>query len=322
MTKERICEFCGEPFVPNSNFQRYCKRPHYMNCPICGKQYLVTNNENLRRPPVACSYECRAKKTRQTSLQKYGVAAPGNNPEARVKAKASMQKKYGVDYAMQSEELKEKAKDVLIQRYGVDNIQKLQSANKQTCETRETKWCETVHQLLPLKMQEKEPCPHFNIEDDSLIVFQLTEQASVEFLSKYGFQIAPVFGKFHMSLGTVKDGILYQVLRFERRSGNIVLTNFGTREGYHNTTEYAKLLNVAINKYDIESFVSYIPRSTATSNIVDSLQLKKASQGNYEVYWVTPKGLVKLNRRHNIQEMLEKYDYVTTDYIDCYTFNS
>ena len=121
---KKRCAFCNEWFTPNSNKQIYCKRTHYRNCPICGKQYIEDNVENLKRPPVACSYECRAKATRQTSLNKYGCKAPGNNPEARKKAKQTMINSLGVPYAMQSEEVKAKAKKSLLDKYGVDNAGK------------------------------------------------------------------------------------------------------------------------------------------------------------------------------------------------------
>lgn len=84
--KVKICAFCGKEFIPNSSFQKYCKGPHYRICPICGKEYLEDNSENLKRPPVACSYKCRAEKTKRTSLQRYGITAPGNTSEARKKA--------------------------------------------------------------------------------------------------------------------------------------------------------------------------------------------------------------------------------------------
>lgn len=135
MNKEKLCEFCGEPFVPKSNFQRYCKRPHYMNCPVCGKQYLVTNNENLKRPPVACSYACRVKRTQATSLKKYGMLAPGNNPEARQKAKETSLRNNGVEYAMQSEEVREKAKATLLEKYGVENAMKNKNIQKKAFHT-------------------------------------------------------------------------------------------------------------------------------------------------------------------------------------------
>lgn len=60
------CAFCGKEFTPKSNNQKYCKGPHYRKCPVCGKEYLEDNVENLKRPPVACSYECRSKLIRQT----------------------------------------------------------------------------------------------------------------------------------------------------------------------------------------------------------------------------------------------------------------
>ena len=64
------CEFCGKEFIPKSNNQRYCKGPHYRKCPVCGKEYLEDNVENLKRPPVACSYECRATLIRATKSTK------------------------------------------------------------------------------------------------------------------------------------------------------------------------------------------------------------------------------------------------------------
>lgn len=93
-SKEKRCEFCGELFVPTSNRQRYCKRSHYRICPVCGKQYLEDNVENLKRPAVACSYECRVRKTQQTSLERYGCKVPGNSVEARKKAKMTYQTRH------------------------------------------------------------------------------------------------------------------------------------------------------------------------------------------------------------------------------------
>lgn len=119
---EHLCAFCGKPFVPNNNKQIYCRGPHIRQCPVCGKDYVEDNVENLKRPPVACSYECRSKLTAATSIERYGCAAPGNNPVACSKREETMLKKYGVKYAMQSSEIREKARDSLIERYGVANV--------------------------------------------------------------------------------------------------------------------------------------------------------------------------------------------------------
>lgn len=139
MNKTKLCKFCGEEFVPDSNRQIYCKRPHYHNCPVCGKQYEVTNVENLKRPPVACSYACRAKRTRETSLKKYGCLAPGNNPAAREKAKQTCLKNNGTEYALQSKAVREKAQATILTRYGVDNVSKndkIKEKRKATCKER------------------------------------------------------------------------------------------------------------------------------------------------------------------------------------------
>lgn len=118
--EERLCDYCGLPFVPKSNHQRYCKRKHYQVCPVCGKQVEVTNNEKLKNPPVACSYPCRQIKMRATSLAKYGIATPGNNPKAREKAAATMKEKYG-GFSLQSKSLSKRIKQTMIDRYGVEN---------------------------------------------------------------------------------------------------------------------------------------------------------------------------------------------------------
>lgn len=136
----KICQFCGKEFKANSNHQRYCKGPHYRKCPICGKDYLEDNTENLKRPPVACSYECRAKKTRETSLKRYGVVAPGNNKAARQKAKNTMNEKYGADYTLQCPELYDKVQSTILSKYGVDNVAKSQDVKEKRAYTSQSKY--------------------------------------------------------------------------------------------------------------------------------------------------------------------------------------
>lgn len=332
MLSEKSCEFCGQLFVPKSNVQKYCKGPHYMICPICNKSYLVTNNENLKRPPVACSYACRAAETRTTSLERYGIAAPGNNPKARAKAKQTMQEKYKVDYTLQSNELRIKASLTIKDRYGVDNIQKLVDITQQTQRTKYNKWIEKVHTLLPMKLDVKDKAESvtFNLDDSQLSIFILTEQASIAFLQKYGInKYSNKFRRIHLSLGLVNDGILYQVVRFEKvpNSDKIVLANFGTRANYIVSNYYTKLINFAVQIKGIEEFDAYIPRNIARKEIIESMSLKLIELGQYEVYWKIkndqlnmPDKYAKLNRNDNIEEMLETHDYVTTDYIDKYSY--
>lgn len=133
--KIKTCEYCGKEFVPKSNRQRYCSGPHYMKCPICGVEYEVANTEKLKFPPTACSYACRAAKTAATSMERYGCKAPGNNPQAREKAKSTMESNLGVPYALMSEEVRAKAKETLLERYGVDNANKNAEISKKRVET-------------------------------------------------------------------------------------------------------------------------------------------------------------------------------------------
>lgn len=133
--KTRKCAACGKKFTPSSNRQIYCKGPHYHTCPVCGKAYEVTNVEKLKNPPTACSYECRAKRTQLTSIEKYGCKAPGNNPEAREKAKATCLKNNGTEYAMKSDAVRQKAKATLIEKYGVDNAAKSKEVKQKRAET-------------------------------------------------------------------------------------------------------------------------------------------------------------------------------------------
>ena len=147
--KERHCAFCNLPFVPNNNKQIYCKRPHYRICPICGKSYLEDNVENLKRPPIACSYDCRVVKTQKASLEKYGCKAPGNNPRARAKASQTMLENLGVPYAMQSPEVREKSKQSLIKKYGKDNAGKSKEVIEKRIQTNIEKYGVPAAMLLP-----------------------------------------------------------------------------------------------------------------------------------------------------------------------------
>lgn len=157
--KEKRCAFCNELFIPNNNKQIYCKKPHYRICPICGKKYLEDNVENLKRPPIACSYACRAKATQQTSLKRYGCIAPGNNPEARKKSAQTMLERYGVEHAMSSPIIREKSKREIIKKYGYDNAHKnpeiIQKAQKTMIERYGTFNVNSVISKTNLAFQEK-----------------------------------------------------------------------------------------------------------------------------------------------------------------------
>lgn len=133
----KTCEICGKQFETKSKMAKYCKGPHINICPICGNHEEVYPNQSNKfiNCNVACSYKCRAKKTRETSLKKYGCLAPGNNPEAREKSKRTMIEKYGSKYTLQSKELSDRVRHTLIEKYGVDNPQKNKQIHEKTLES-------------------------------------------------------------------------------------------------------------------------------------------------------------------------------------------
>lgn len=143
--KPRKCKICNKEFIPNSPKQIYCKNLHYRTCPICGKSYAESNLDKFKFPPTTCSMECRVAKRTATSLDRYGITAPGNNPEARAKAVETMNQKYGVDYAQESKEIKQKSIDTWTQKYGVDNPQKDKKIQEKTKQTNIDKYGSTTY---------------------------------------------------------------------------------------------------------------------------------------------------------------------------------
>lgn len=322
--KEKICAYCGLPFVPTNGSQRYCKRPHYMKCPVCNKEYLVTNNENLKRPPVACSYECRKARARQTNLERYGVESYTSTAEMQQKSKETMQKKYGVDYALSSPQIQQKSKETLLQKYGVDNIKKVKTVSELIDDKRHVNWIEKVHTCFPIKLGiDQSPKQLNRIDENKMNLYLLLEKVSVSFLAKYGHRINPKQGKIHMSFGLVFDKTVYQVIRFERATSNeIILADFGTKAGYYNPNGYTRLLKFAIQSRGIDAFYASIPRYIATPETLKSLSVEKIKDGDYTVYWKMKDGTLKqLTNRDNIDEMMKEYEYVTSDYIDLYRYN-
>lgn len=199
-------------------------------------------------------------------------------------------------------------KQTTLRKYSVDNVMRSYEIKSD----RHAKWIEKVHLLLPPKHIQTREIPKFRIDDSEMSIFVLTEEASVSFLKRYGFRIAPKFGKKHMSLGLVHDGILYQVLRFEAHKGNIELVDLGIREGYFNPKGYSKLMKFAREVKGIDEFIARIPKDVANGLVVESLGLSFVCELDYEVYWKIDDKLVKLNKWHKIEEMLSKYEYISS----------
>lgn len=113
--KPRKCAYCGEEFIPTSSRQKWCKRDHYGPCPVCGKLTKITD---MYIGPTACSEECRQKKIKFTTMNKYGVTNVFQSEHIKDKIKKSMIDRYGVDHYSKTEEYKIKVNNTMIDRYG------------------------------------------------------------------------------------------------------------------------------------------------------------------------------------------------------------
>lgn len=275
-SKMKTCAFCGKEFLSRSNFQKYCKGPHIRICPVCGKEYEETNSDNLKRPPHACSYECRAKKTRQTSIERYGCAAPGNNEEARKKAKATMQKKFGVDYTLQSEELSAKVKRTLINRYGVENPNQIELAKEKRKLTFRLK-DDTL-----LFYQE----PRVNtINAKDLQVYKLDINYTKDWLNKYHPFKAPK--GIVLAFGLCDDSQTYCVMAFKKsHNKNYVaelcrlwmLPTYNVVDGY-------QVLSKQASEFGIYNIVAYVNLSFENVNDYKSIGMKYLRTNQRTKWW-------------------------------------
>lgn len=238
--------------------------------------------------------------------------------ESRLKAQQTMIARYGVNYTLESPELREQVIRTTMSRYGVKNIQQSAEFKQQMYETIR----QHQRSLLPLKIHRPEIVPPFmKVDDASLQIYKLKEQASQQFLIRYGFNQQNKFGRYHLSFGLVSDNILYQVIRFERHKDMIHLTDFGTREGFYITNYYQKLIKFATTVFGIDSFTTVIPRYIAQDNkLIHSLNVQFIEEQYYDVYWIMEDRIKKMTLWDKSEEMLSRYDYFTTDYKEVYKF--
>lgn len=240
--------------------------------------------------------------------------------ETQNKACSTMIEKYG-GYTLQSDILRSKMSSTMIEKYGVDNPMKSSVFHKKSELTKDRLWEETVLREFPMKNTIKDSLQYEPFNEDEMAVYILAEKMSIQFLSENGHQLKPKWGKFHTSIALVKDDIIYQVLRFEKHKQNVMLADFGTKSGFFNPNDYAKLIDYSFYLLGLDSFTVKIPRSLATLSLTYSLSAELVSQGIYDVFWILEdNSLRKLTRWDDIAEMKKKYDYVTSDFLDLYQY--
>lgn len=117
----KVCEFCGEEFQTTSGTKKFCDRPHFDTCIVCGERFEVPYSRlGAADRSRTCSAKCRKQLRQETCLGRYGGVAPAASAEVQAKMKATTFKRYGVEHGAQSEAAKEKTKQTTLERYGVE----------------------------------------------------------------------------------------------------------------------------------------------------------------------------------------------------------
>ena len=240
------CKFCDKPFIPNSSRQLYCKGPHIRQCPVCGKDYIEDNTDNLKRPPVACSYECRQKRMQETSIKRYGCKAPGNNLEARKKAKSTMIKNYGVEFTLQSKELRQKVEKSIISKYGVDNVQKNANIKQKSTQTlRHNTWNRKYGDITPQ-----------DISCEDMEVFILKESYAEKFIREYHKEL---FIPAKLYAGLVKDNIVYRCISFNPcENYRLIIIQDCSLPQYNIIDGDLKIFKSLSDNYDVSKIRKYV----------------------------------------------------------------
>ena len=112
--KLKKCEICGDEFKPDSPRQKYCKKTHYMPCPICGKPVPI---DPIVGKPSGCSQECTNKIRENTNMELYGVANAGAAPQFIEKRENTCFERHGVRHYFDHPDFQAKADATNMERY-------------------------------------------------------------------------------------------------------------------------------------------------------------------------------------------------------------
>ncbi len=82
------CLICGCEFEPEHNAQRFCKKVHYKECPVCSKQVIW----NSMKPVKPCCPECTNKKRAITNMRKYDCTNAMQIESTKITRRANKQR--------------------------------------------------------------------------------------------------------------------------------------------------------------------------------------------------------------------------------------
>lgn len=138
---QKICELCHKEFTATRKTERFCKDDHTTNCVICNTVIVFSPYNPI---PKTCSKKCAAKivdldernkKSKETTLLRYGVENVSQSQEVKNKKRETLQTHYGVDNPSFSPEIQRKRDQTFLDRYGVNNAFKVEEFQEKIRQT-------------------------------------------------------------------------------------------------------------------------------------------------------------------------------------------
>lgn len=272
--------------------------------------------------------QCRKLKTRQTSIERFGVEHFSRADKVKEKCKQTFMKKYGVDHpmkveeikrknrenslqnrrrtcmkkygvecALQSEKVREKSKKTLLERFGVENplqSDEIKEKKRQTCIRKYG--TENPSQAEDVKEKKKQTCMEKYGVESAFQSAEVREKYKQTCLEKYGVehptQTKEVREKTRQTC-IEKYGVAstFQVDEIKEKSRKTCLERFGTEHPIQTEKVQEKSRQTCVEKYGVE-FYSQLEESKEKS--------KKTCLETYGVEYPAQSEMVK-------QAWIEKY---------------
>ena len=280
---KKICQFCGDEFMPTSGRQKFCTKLHERKCPVCGNTYVEANTHNLTKPPHACSPKCRGvlesrtKASMQSKPKQLEVACKNYEPflefslmsQLKFKAAACSQieeslKLRGIKYMMFMHiddisyefHLIDYHVLIILAEYGYDqyrNQRKIKVASSHGFK------CIVIYPWdnIDLVLAKLQPKTIINFGDCQ--IYRLHADSTKQFLNSFDFQ-GSCRGQL-VKLGLIYNNRIVQVMTFgkARRSKQhcVEILRMCAHPEYHIVNGFKALFNYALTFYALEGIVAY-----------------------------------------------------------------
>lgn len=254
------CAYCGKEFETKSGIAKFCKRPHFSDCEICGKSFMIKLGSNPI--PKTCSQECRAIQIQRTVLERYGINCALNLPGVHEKGIKAQQIKYQVANVFQCESVREKARRTIQEKYGVDNVSQNPDIMSKIKATFQAKYeVDNALQLPSSKQKAKAVClEKYGVEyafQADTVRQDALDKARESILNKYGvnsvFELPEIQAKAKETMRS-KYGVEYalQSDEFKKKAKSTSIARYGVEYAIQSTEFKDKAKKTSLERYGVE----------------------------------------------------------------------